>query len=138
MNQTNIQVPRTANTKEKTALPHRVELGMNSSASRIPNCAEEMVAPVVGETNLFMQSCCIIRPATLIPIPVQRIAKRRGRREIRNTSKCSLSPCNSPESSTSRTPTNSDQIDSIKSRANKIMVVKCFFITDTSTRVSYS
>ena len=56
MNQTNIQVPRTAKAKEKMALPHRVELGMNSSASRMPNCAEEMVAPVVGETNLFMQS----------------------------------------------------------------------------------
>ena len=33
----------------------------------MPNWAEEMVAPVVGETNLFMQSCCMIRPATLIP-----------------------------------------------------------------------
>ena len=114
MNQTNIQVPRTANTKEKIALPQRVELGRNSSASKMPNCAEEMVAPVVGETNLFIQSCCIIRPATLMPVPVQRIARRRGRREIRKI----------------------DQMDRIKSRANKTMAVKCFLITDTSTEVS--
>ncbi|MFR8542894.1 MAG: hypothetical protein ACLVD8_26425 [Enterocloster sp.] len=33
----------------------------------MPNCAEEIVAPVVGETNLFMHSCCMIRPATLMP-----------------------------------------------------------------------
>ena len=31
--------------------------------------ADEMVAPVTGEHNLFMQSFCIIRPATLIPTP---------------------------------------------------------------------
>ena len=54
---------------------------MNNSASRMPNCADEMVAPVVGETNLFMHSCCMIRPATLMPTPVHRMASRRGRRE---------------------------------------------------------
>ena len=54
MNQTKIHVPRTAQTKEKAAHPHRVEPGANSKASRMPNCAEEIVAPVVGETNLFM------------------------------------------------------------------------------------
>ena len=36
----------------------------------MPNWAEEMVAPVVGETNLFMQSCCMIRPATLLSATV--------------------------------------------------------------------
>ena len=42
-----------------------------------------MVAPVVGETNLFIHSCCIIRPATLIPTPVHRIARRWGSREMK-------------------------------------------------------
>ena len=38
---------------------HRVEAGINSRASRMPNCAEEIVAPVVGDTNLLLHSCCI-------------------------------------------------------------------------------
>ena len=97
MNQTNIQVPRMAHTKEKAARPHSVEPGANSSASRMPNCAEEIVAPVVGETNLFMQSCCMINPATLMPTPVQRMASRRGMREIRKISKISASPDNKSE-----------------------------------------
>ena len=53
MNHTKSQVPSVAVTNAKIARLHRVEAGMNSSASKIPNCAEEMVAPVVGETNLF-------------------------------------------------------------------------------------
>lgn len=43
------------------------------------------MAPVVGETNLLEQSCCIIRPATLIPVPVHKSAKRRGSREAKKT-----------------------------------------------------
>ncbi len=31
---------------------------------------------------------------------------------------------------------NSDQMDRIKSRVNKTRVVKCFFMTDTSSKVS--
>ena len=89
---TKIQVPSTAVIKAKIALPHSVEFGQNSSASRMPNCAEEMVAPVVGDTNLFMQSCCMMRPATLIPTPVHSTASRRGSREIRKISSCSRSP----------------------------------------------
>ena len=89
---TKIQVPSTAVIKAKIALPHSVEFGQNSSTSRMPNCAEEMVAPVVGDTNLFMQSCCMMRPATLIPTPVHSTASRRGSREIRKISSCSRSP----------------------------------------------
>ena len=73
MNQTKIQVPRIAVAKAKMARLHRVEAGMNSSASRMPSWAEEMVAPVVGETNLLLHSCCMMRPATLIPMPVHRM-----------------------------------------------------------------
>ena len=54
MNQTKIQVPRIAVAKAKIALLHRVEAGINSRASRMPNCAEEIVAPVVGDTNLLL------------------------------------------------------------------------------------
>ena len=55
------------------ALPHSEEFGRNTSASSIPSWADEIVAPVDGETNLFMQSCCIISPAVLRPIPVHKL-----------------------------------------------------------------
>ena len=74
MNQTKIHVPAIAARNAKMARPHSVDDGMNNSASRMPNCADEIVAPVVGETNLFMHSCCMIRPATLMPTPVHSIA----------------------------------------------------------------
>ena len=89
------------------------EMCIRDRARRMPNWAEEMVAPVVGETNLFMQSCCMIRPATLMPTPVHRIASRRGRREIRKISSCSSSPDSSPDRFISITPRNSDQILSL-------------------------
>lgn len=81
MNQTKIQVPRMAVTKAKIARLHNVEAGMNSSASKIPNCADEIVAPVVGDTNLLLHNCCIISPATLIPTPVHKMASSLGKRE---------------------------------------------------------
>lgn len=94
----------------------RVEPGANSSASRMPNCAEEIVAPVVGETNLFMQSCCMISPATLMPMPVQRMASRRGKREIRKISHVSTLPVSRSEGRMSSTPTNKEQTERIISR----------------------
>ena len=78
--------------KANTARPHNVDEGINSSAIKIPSCADEIVAPVVGDTNLFMHSCCIISPATLMPIPVHKTARSLGRREIIKISSCSIFP----------------------------------------------
>ena len=114
-----------AQTNAKSARPHRVEEGMNSSASSMPNWAEEMVAPVVGETNLFMHSCCMIRPATLIPMPVQRMASSRGSLEISRISICSTSPLSRPDSSTFSTPRNSDQTDKTMRMTRRKMVSAC-------------
>ena len=86
INQTKIHVPNIALTNANIALPHIVASGASISARRIPNCADEIVAPVVGETNLFMHNCCIISPATLIPIPVHRIARSLGSLDITKTS----------------------------------------------------
>ena len=122
MNQTKIQVPRIAKTKAKAALPMSVEPGMNSRASRMPNCAEEMVAPVVGETNLFMHSCCMISPATLIPTPVQRMARSLGSREIRKISSCSRSPASRAANWMSITPTNRERTDRIARTIARITV----------------
>ena len=82
-----------------------------------------MVAPVVGETNLFMHSCCIIRPATLMPMPVHKIARRRGRREAKNISSCSALPLNRLAGLMSMTPTNRETTDKT-ARAAARMTVK--------------
>ncbi len=52
MNQTKIRVPAMAKKKAKKALPHRADLGMKSIAIKMPNRAEEMAVPVVGETSI--------------------------------------------------------------------------------------
>ena len=66
---------------------------------------------MVGETNLFMQSCCMISPATLMPTPVQRIARSLGSREIRNTSRSSVSPVSRAAGRMSITPTKSERTE---------------------------
>ena len=132
MKKTNTHVPKIAITNAKNALPHRVELGMNSIAIKIPSSAEEIVAPVVGETNLFMQSCCIIKPATLIPMPVHKIASRRGRREISKIRSCSLFPSNNSESCISITPINSETTDRTANRNASSTVDRLFEIKLTS------
>lgn len=128
MNQTKIQVPRIAVMKAKMARLHNVEAGMNNSASRIPNCAEEMVAPVVGDTNLLLHSCCIISPATLMPIPVHKMASSRGSREVMNISICAKFPASSLPGVRSITPTNSEQKDNASSRINRTIVDRYSFI----------
>lgn len=128
MNHTKIQVPRTAVAKANSARLHRVDCGMNSSASRMPNWADEMVAPVVGETNLLLQSCCIISPATLMPTPVHKMASRRGRRDARKIFHCSASPPARLSRSRSMTPMNRENRARISSATARMSVVKCFLI----------
>lgn len=99
----------------------------------MPNCAEEMVAPVVGDTNLFMQSCCMISPATLMPTPVHRIASRRGRRETTRIFNCSRSPLNSDAKSRSITPTNRETIDRIRRQNARIMEMRCSLMGRSSS-----
>ena len=130
MNHTKIHVPTMAAAKANNARPHSVELGINSSASNMPNCAEEMVAPVVGETNLFMHNCCIIRPATLMPTPVHKIARRRGKRETKKIFNCSRLPENKSEIFISITPTNREQTDKISKATDNITVVRCCLIVN--------
>lgn len=107
---------------EKNARPQIVESGKNKSANKIPNCAQEMVAPVVGEINLFIHNCCMIKPATLIPMPVQRIANKRGKREIINIFHASIFPVNKLFKSKSITPTNSETKDAPKRMSASIIV----------------
>ena len=92
-----------------------------------------MVAPVLGETNLFIQSCCIIKPETLIPTPVHKIASNLGILESRNIFSSIPSPTDSNVfKSISITPVNKDNMDRIKSEVPRIIVDKCFFVISNS------
>lgn len=135
MKQTKIHVPAIAAIKAKTARPHSEDDGINKSASKIPNCAEEIVAPVVGETNLFIQSCCMIRPEILIPTPVQSIARRRGSRDINRISTCSKSLRSTPSGLISMTPRNSDTTDRRTSAAARRRVRVFGFILGFSSQI---
>ena len=57
-----------------------------------------------------------ISPATLMPMPVQRMASRRGRREIRKISHVFTLPVSRSEGRMSSTPTNKEQTERIISR----------------------
>lgn len=61
-------------------------VGINTKPNRRPNYAEDMIASVVGETKLFMQSCYIISLIALMPIPVHKIACSWDSQEIRMSS----------------------------------------------------
>ena len=121
-------MPKIAVANANIALLHSVEDGMNKSARSIPNCAEDMVAPVVGDTNLLLQSCCMISPATLIPIPVHKIARSLGSLDTTNIFNCSPLPASSSAGVIFITPTNNDAQDTMSSKTAKTIVDKYAFI----------
>lgn len=131
MNQTKTHVPKIAVAKAKRARLHKLEIGINNSASKMPSCAEENVAPVVGEINLLLHNCCMISPATLIPIPVHKIARSRGSLEIRKISICSGSPLKRSAGIISMTPTNKEQQDKRNSIVSRTTVDRCDLIKST-------
>ena len=122
INHTKTQVPAIAARNANAARDQRLESGKKSSAMRIPNCAEEIVAPVVGETNLLAQSCCMMSPAMLIPTPVHRTAASRGRREARSTCSASASPVRTAASEMSAAPAVSDARPAASVSARRIQV----------------
>ena len=126
---TNSSVPMTARMNAKIVLTQSPIAGKNSIASAMPNCADWIVAPVVGETNLFMHSCCMIRPATLMPTPVQMMASRRGILPRKNIFISIPSPpASSVERLISVAPTNSDAADNSSKTAAKIKLDRYFLI----------
>ena len=92
MNQTKIQVPRIAVAKAKIALLHRVEAGINSRASRMPNCAEgKMVAPVVATQICYCTAALHDEPRHAHANAGTKMASRRGT-EMMKISSCSKLP----------------------------------------------
>lgn len=67
----NKNVPTSATTNEIAILTNILEPTNNNMAINTPNLAESRVAAVLGDTNLFLESCCMIMPLTLIPTPVK-------------------------------------------------------------------
>ncbi len=51
----------------------------------MPRRAESSVPAVVGETNLFCDSCCMMRPHRLMLIPESKMLIKRGMRLIIST-----------------------------------------------------
>ncbi|MPN46062.1 hypothetical protein SDC9_193642 [bioreactor metagenome] len=75
---TNKKVPPNAKMKETTIFCNVVAEVNNSMETSIPSFAESTVAAVVGDTNLFLLSCCIIRPTMLIATPAIMILNNLG------------------------------------------------------------
>ena len=85
MKMTKIQVPKMAVAKEKKALPQMVDPGQNKRASKIPNWAEEIVAPVVGgnefvHTELLHDQSCHAHPNSCTKNRQQNVANVRSKR----------------------------------------------------------
>lgn len=70
----NIKEPKSANTEAMIAWVKKDAPAKNIKEISMPNLAQSIVPAVVGETNLFCVSCCMISPHILRLIPVSKIA----------------------------------------------------------------
>src|SRR5690625_1441421 len=78
-----------ANAKATTIFFNELALVNTSNDTNTPNLAASIVPAVVGETNLFRLSCCIINPVILMLAPAIRILANLGNLLINKTSFCS-------------------------------------------------
>ena len=100
--------------------------------ANIPSFAKSTVAAVVGETNLFLLICCIIRPLMLNPIPATTILINLGTLLVNNISIFVLSKANISANLISVTPTNRDKIDSMTN-----IITKYFFFIFSPLNASF-
>src|SRR5699024_12007989 len=61
-----INVPKSANANATIILFNELALVNTSNDTNTPNLAASIVHAVVGDTNLFRLSCCLINPVILI------------------------------------------------------------------------
>src|SRR5699024_4645953 len=88
-----------------------VALVKTNNDTNTPNFAESSVPAVVGETNLFLLSCCIIRPAILMLAPAISILINLGNLLMNNISAFSSVRFNKSVGERSETPRKIDDID---------------------------
>lgn len=91
MNDINKIVPKIENANANIDLNTNDDLAKISSDTKIPNWAEEIVAPVDGETKLFITNFCIINPDIDRAIPVRIIVISLGILDIIKVLNCSTS-----------------------------------------------
>src|SRR5699024_6027002 len=84
-----IKLHKYANEKATIILFNYLVLVITSNDINTPNLAEAIVPAVVGETNLFRLSCCIINPVILMLAPAKRILASLGNLLINKTYFCS-------------------------------------------------
>ena len=101
----------------------------SAQSGRFLSCAERrndrsLFFPVFPwcHAEVFLERPVEISPATLMPMPVQRMASRRGRREIRKISHVSTLPVSRSEGRISSTPTNREPTERISSKMPRKIV----------------
>lgn len=86
----NIKAPKTLNAKANNNLKDSDNEPKNTNAINIPNCAESVIPTTEGDTNLFFDIVCMIKPAILIEVAVNIIASVLGKRELNTINHVSL------------------------------------------------
>ena len=125
----NIKDPSNAKINEKTAFDITPAFGINNIANINPILAESIVPAVVGDVNLFLLICCIIRPLILSPIPAITMLISLGTLLIKIICILLLSPANISLILILLTPINREISDSITKAIAKYL----FFILSSAT-----
>src|SRR5699024_12779914 len=81
----NTNVPASANKKETIILVIEPAFEKSMRDTKIQNRAESIVPAVVGDTNLLLLNCCIIKPIILILAPALRMITILGHLLINST-----------------------------------------------------
>lgn len=113
------KVPTSAKRKATVILKSWLPPGKISRETKIPNFAKSIVPAVVGETNLFLLNCCIMRPAILMLAPATRIETKRGSRETVNICHCSLEILNKSNGFILETPMKREKKDKMIKAGSK-------------------
>ena len=122
----NSTVPNPAKTKDTIIFCIIVAPGIIIIQNKIPSLAKSAVAAVVGETNLFLLICCIIKPLILNPTPATIIAISLGNLLISNISILSILKVNISLILILVTPINIEAIHNIINTINKYLFFICF------------
>lgn len=105
------KVPSNAKIKDTSIFCRGVADVKTIIDTRIPSLAESNVPAVVGETNLFLLNCCIIKPTMLMLIPAIIMLINRGILLTNKTCFWVSVKLNKSSGLTLETPTNTESIE---------------------------
>lgn len=118
------KVPSKAKIKDTSIFCRGVAVVKTIIDTRIPSLAESKVPAVVGETNLFLLNCCMIKPTILMLIPAIIILINRGTLLTSKTCFCVSVKLNKSSGLTLETPTNTESSE----KTNKSIIKYRIFI----------